>query len=448
MEDYIVSVGEFKVTANPLVVLQTVVGSCVGIAMYDPEAMIGGLAHIVLPAGTEEKEKTTPARYARSGIPLLLSEMVKSGASRERIVATVAGGGLILSGKKLSVEMNIGRRNSRMASQVLNMAGIPIVKEDIGGHLGRVLRIEVATGKSDIRTVVEKRYKGIIPDARGEVSFKALIKKIDELKPLSEIARRVISRIEYSEPDLADLERYILKDQALTANILRVCNSAYYGFQHRIASIRKAVVLLGMKTLKNIVLAASLYNLYNDRIKGYFLGKGEMSKHSVCCGMVSQLIAVEKKLGDPDIVFTAGLLHDIGKVILDQYAFERLNLIMDQVLNEEMPFVMAENKILGHDHAQVGGLIAKEWSLPDVLTEAISFHHQPDKAMQNPEVVSIVHIADVICSMADASGGADGLANRIHQFAISSINFQEDDVERIIEKLPEIMKQGETFFGI
>jgi putative nucleotidyltransferase with HDIG domain len=446
-EIHVVSPGEFKVTTHPSAVLETCLGSCIGVGLYDREAAIGGLGHILLPTGSEEKERIAPARYARSCIPLLLSEMIRLGGSKERIVAAIAGGALILAQRKLSVDMNIGRKNSDMVRQILDMEGIPIVRHNVGGHFGRVFRLKPATGETDIRTFGGKKHKALKRAATGEINLSDLKARIDRLKPLPEIARRIISRIEYSESSLADLEEYILKDQVITANILKVCNSAYYGFQYQISSINRAVVLIGAETLKNIVLAASLYNLYKERIDGYFLEKGEMLKHSVCCGMVAELIATEKKLKDPDVVFTAGLLHDIGKVILDQDAFERFNLIMDSVLNENMPFLDAENKILGCDHAQTGGLVAKEWNLPEVLVEAISFHHQPEKAIQNPEVVSIVHIADVICSMSGVGGGADALANPIRQFAISAINLQKDDVNRIVEKLPEIVRHGEYSIG-
>ena len=171
-----------------------------------------------------------------------------------------------------------------------------------------------------------------------------------------------------------------------------------------------------------------------------------MLNHSLCCAMVAKLICQEKKIKKPDTVFTAGLLHDIGKVILDQYAFEKFNLIMDRVLNENALFLDAENEIFGYNHAQIGGMIARKWNLPEVLIEAISFHHRPQEAKENPEVVSVVHIADNICSMIGYGCGADAMNNYIHQFAISNINLRSNDVDMIIKKLAVIMKKGKVIF--
>jgi len=428
-------------------ILETHLGSCVGVAMYDREATVGGLIHIMLPGGNNDKEATAPCLYAVSGIPLLIAEMEKLGASKQRLAAAIAGGALILIDKKLSVDMNIGRRNSVMVKEVLKEEGIPIINEDIGGNFGRTFGLELAAGKTKVESASHRKEKIPFAGIPGEVRLNDLRRKIDKLKPVSEIARQVISRIEYATCDINELEKIILRDQALTANVLKICNSAYYGLPNRISSISKAVVFLGLKTLRNIVLTACIYNLYEDKLDGYSSKRGELFKHSICCAIVSELIAKQKKLKDPEAVFTAGLLHDIGKVILDQYVFERFNLIIDKVVNEKRSFVAAEKELLGYDHTEVGGIVAEDWRLPPFLVKAISSHHQPEGGQEHAEVVAAVHIADGICSMIGAGCGVDGLANRIHQEAVSIIDLNENDVDRIIEQLAEIMGRDELLWG-
>ncbi|MFH1673515.1 MAG: HDOD domain-containing protein [Pseudomonadota bacterium] len=439
----LVAPGELKVSTDRSTILETCLGSCVGVAMYDRDATVGGLVHIMLPSGSKDKEAAAPGRYATAGIPYLIAEMEQQGALKRRIVAAMAGGALILTDRKLSVEMNIGGRNTSMAREVLNAEGIPITSEDTGGNFGRTFRLEQATGRTEVESVFRGKQKLLPSGEPVKIRLNDLRRKIDKLKPISEIARQVISRIEYSSCDIHELEKYILKDQALTANVLKICNSSYYGLQKRISSISRAVLLLGLRTLKNIVLTASMYKLYEDRIDGYSSEKGDLFKHSVCCGMVAELIARQKKFEEPEVAFTAGLLHDIGKVILDQYVFERFNLIMYMVINNKKSFVAAEKKLLGYDHAEAGGLVAEEWNLPPILLEAISFHHLPEKAKENPEIVSAVHIADSICSMVGTGGGADGLVNRIHHEAISTIDLHQDDVDSIVERLAEILSGDE-----
>ncbi|MBU4258793.1 MAG: HDOD domain-containing protein [Proteobacteria bacterium] len=442
METHVILPGEIEVTDNPSIELRTCVGSCVAVAMYDHQVRIGGLAHIMLPQASDKKEKARPALYARSGIPLLLNKMIKSGASKDRIVAAVAGGSLILTDRKLGVELNIGRRNINIVQQVISSLGIPIVRQDTGGYFGRVLKLNLEDGLIDIREVKEKKQKDTESEIVGDIKLEDFKNRIDKLKPVPDIARMIISRIKYSGTSSYDLEKYIIKDPALTANVLKLCNSLDYGFQKQIHSIRRAGELLNPETFKNIVLDASGYNLYEDTINGYSLENKEMLNHSLCCAKVARLISQEKKINNPDVIFTAGLLHDIGKVILDQYFFEKFNLIMDKIINEDMQFIDAENEILGYNHAQVGEIVAMEWNLPGILVESISLHHQPEKTKGNPEVVSIIHIADCICSMIGYGGGANIVANQINRSAISCINLQSDDVDKIIEKLPEVLNLG------
>jgi len=444
METHVILPGEIGVSDNPSTVLKTCVGSCVAVAMYDHDAKIGGLAHIMLPQASDEKEKARPALYARSGIPLLLNKMIKAGASKDNIIAAIAGGSFLLTDRKVGVELNIGRRNTDMVQQVFSSLGIPIVRQDTGGYFGRVLELKLEDGLIDIREVKEKKQKDTESEVISDFKLEDLKNKIDKLRPVPDIARMIISRIKYSGAGAYDLERYIIKDQALAANVLKLCNSPEYGFQKQIHSIRRAGELLNPETFKNIVLDACNYNLYSDTIKGYSIEQGEMLNHSFCCAEVARLISQEKKINNPDVIFTAGLLHDIGKVILDQYFFEKFNLIMDKIINENIQFLYAENEVLGYNHAQVGEIIAREWNLPEILIESIAFHHQPEKAKKHPEAVSIIHIANCICSMVGHGGGASIPGNRINGFAISCINLQKDDVDKIIEKLPEVMNHNES----
>ena len=442
METYLVPPGEFRVVRGGSPVLESHLGSCVGVSLFDRHARIGGLIHIVLPQGRKEREALFPARYASTGIPLLLTEMISHGASKENIVAEIAGGALMLIDHKLSVDMNIGRRNSDRAEEILAREGIPVLSRVIGGYSGRVLNLDPNCGKTVIRYAGEKTERGGPPVMPDKIELEEFKKGIEGLKPVPEKARRVISLIEFSSGySPSDLENYVLRDQAICANVLKMCNSARFGFRLRVESISDAASLLGLDTLKDIVLAASTYKLYDEAPKGYSTEEGDLSRHSICCAMVAELMAREKGLEDQGLFFMAGLLHDIGKLIFDQYAFEKFNLVMDRVINEAKTFIEAEDEILGCNHTQIGGIIAMEWGLPQELVEAISFHHTPEKAFESPEVVSVVHIADIICSMFGAGSSSSVLAGPLHQHALSVLDLKSEDVEGIIEQLPDVLKE-------
>ncbi len=442
METYLVPPGEFRVVRGGSPVLETHLGSCVGVSLFDRHARIGGLIHIVLPQGRKERETLFPARYASTGIPLLLTEMIGRGASKENIVAEIAGGALMLTNQRLSVDMNIGRRNSDRAEEILAQEGIPVLNKAVGGYLGRVLSLKPSSGKTDTRYAGEKVSRGGLPIRLRKIDLEELKKGIEYLKPVPEKARRVISLIEFSSGySPSDLESYVLRDQAICANVLKMCNSARFGFRHRVESISDAASLLGFNNLKEIVLAASGYKLYEEAPKYYSTEEGDLSRHSICCGMVAELMAREKGLGDPALFFTAGLLHDMGKSILDQHAFQNFNLVMDRVINDAKTFLEAEDEILGYNHTQIGGIVAMEWGLPQPFVEAVSFHHEPEKGLENSELVSVIHIADIICSMFGAGSGPSVLAGPLHQHALSVLDLKSEDVEGIIEQLPDVLKE-------
>ncbi len=428
------------VTSGPGVELETYLGSCVGVVLYDAQAKIAGMIHILLPSGSAEKEISSPSRFAASGIPLLLSEMVKRGAARQRIVAVIAGGALLLADRPLSIEMNIGRKNSEAVRQLLNNENIPIVLEETGGHKGRFFHFSLAKGLPIIRELGERQEKASTHKAGHKPTLRELQARVDRLKPLPETVHNILSRKDYYEGDPSLLEKDILKDQALTASVLKVSNSAFYGFERRISTIKRAITVIGLQQLKELILTLCFQSLYNHDLPGYFERKGHMMKHSICCASLAKTISREKKMGNDysHVAFTAGLLHDIGKVMLSQYAFESFNLIMDRIRDEKTTFIDAEREILGFDHAQAGGMITRGWNLPEALTEAIMLHHRPEESETDPGLASTIHLSDYICSMFGEGCAVDEPSSRIHQFAISTLALQRSDVERIVESLPDV----------
>jgi len=439
-KSFLISPAELYVTSDQNAVIETYLGSCVGVTLYDPVTRVGGLAHIIMPDGDERRKEVSPGKYATSAVPLLIEKALELGASKERLSAKIVGGASIYR----DFNLNIGYRNAQKVREVLAQEGIPIIGEDVGGNFGRVLQLKIKDGQVNIREIGQRLRKTPLPSVVNEIGLKDILREIDQIQPLPETVRQTLFAIESDPADSRELKRIICQDQALTANILKVCNSAYYGFSRRISSLTHAISLLGFKTIKKMLLALSLKDVLFQQVPSYSLRKGEMFRHALACGLTAELMAKEKGHDlDSEKFFTAALLHDIGKIVLDQVAFDKFGLVMDMVMREDRSFLEAEKEILGYTHAQVGGLIAQEWNFPPVLTEAIAFHHEPEKAQAAPEIVAIVHISNVICSMLGIGCGADGLVNPVHPQALSLLALDRRSVDNIIERLPEVMRQIE-----
>lgn len=235
-----------------------------------------------------------------------------------------------------------------------------------------------------------------------------------------------------------DLNDVIIQDQSLTAGVLRLANSAYYGFPRRISTVTEAIVLLGFSSIRGLVLAASVQNVMDKEMSGYALGQGELWRHSYACGMGSRIIA--KRLKMPlDQAFTAGLLHDIGKVVLNYFMQEAYQEVKRKVELENIPFMAAEAAVLGFDHAIVGAKVAEAWNLPSELVEPIAFHHEPMSAANQRRLASVVHVSDAICMIMGIGLGADGMNYPLDPLALETLNLDQEAIEQIMSQLADGM---------
>ncbi|MFY9486458.1 MAG: HDOD domain-containing protein, partial [Bacillota bacterium] len=214
---------------------------------------------------------------------------------------------------------------------------------------------------------------------QAEQMMNDIFRRVGDLPPLPAVAAKVLEILKDPDADLTALVSIIEKDQALTAKILRVSNSAYYGLVRRISTVKDAVVTLGFNNMRNQVLALSAYSLMQGPASGYALEAGSLWDHSLCTGLCAEHLA--DTLGYKSIkdeVFIGGLLHDIGKTILSYYVSARFSNILERVDQLGQTFVEAERAELGFDHAEVGARVALRWNLPESLVSMIGDHHKPD----------------------------------------------------------------------
>ncbi len=437
---YFLPPGEAYVSSIPKVVIETYLGSCIGVGLYDFSAHIGGVVHIILPTGSKEKESKYPTRYASTGIPYLIKEMIGIGSSKEHLKAYLVGGASIVQDNNI----NIGVRNIKKAKEILSKEGIPIIKEDTGGNFGRIFRLYIKDGTIETKPIGHRLHETEVlstAEKDEKLTLKVLLHTIDQLKPIANTVHRVLKIIESDPFSVEEIKKEIYKDQALTANILKICNSPYYGMTGRVYNLSQAIVLLGLNNIKKIIISLYLKDILPSHMNLYSLRRGEFLEHALCCAFISELIAKEKQYPEPEVVFTAGLLHDIGKVILEQIAANKFHLIAKKVFQEKKSFLEAEEEILGYTHTQIGEIIAREWNLPEALQEAIAFHHIPKNAQNAPIVVSIVHIADIISRLIGIGCGVAGLTTPIDIQALNFLKLKKSEIDFLIDKVPEIIQE-------
>jgi putative nucleotidyltransferase with HDIG domain len=231
-----------------------------------------------------------------------------------------------------------------------------------------------------------------------------ILKKIDRIEEIPTLPTIVFELNKYlQDPDtsIKTVCETIEKDQAITLKILKLVNSAFYGFKTKISDLRNAIVLLGYNSVRNAIVSLSIINTLSKRVALIDFDISQFWKHSLAVAVTSKNIAQLSKKESPDNCFVGGLLHDIGKVILAQYFHDLFEKIWTTLQNEHLTFFEAEQKELPVDHTKIGAHLATKWQLPVGLVEAIRWHHEFNPQSKNANFVQNVYLANFIVNSYD-----------------------------------------------
>lgn len=278
-----------------------------------------------------------------------------------------------------------------------------------------------------------------------ELSIRNILNRVDELPEVPQTAMRAIQLLNDPDTDVGKLAEVISSDQALTAKVLRLCNSAFYGLSRKVTTISEAVMIVGFSSVKSLVLMITTQSTLNKGLLGYKLNAGEFWEHSIASAEISRSLALNLKHHEPEECFIAGLIHDIGKIVLNQYALPEVYKATNLHLNTKIPLYEAENKILGFNHAEIGAALAERWNFPPLLVESIKRHHSFEALLENEKpalLPTLVATSNLLASMLREDKKNQALvtfrehANIIHEV----LGIQESHLERL---LPNLQKKVE-----
>ena len=241
--------------------------------------------------------------------------------------------------------------------------------------------------------------------------LQAIVSRTTELAPLKVVATKVIAMADDEASTAMDLAYVISSDQALTAKLLRLSNSAYYGYSRRISNVREAVILLGLRTVRSVAISTSLMDaLRTPAVEGF--DEGLFWGHSVSVGLCSEVIARGTRVARPEDAFTAGVLHDIGKLAMLLTETERFDEMVGWIADDGATAVDAERQAFdGVTHDVVGERLAHEWRFPIALVEAIGEHHPPARLDATRTLGDVVAAANLACNRAGLAAGFDWTAD-------------------------------------
>jgi putative nucleotidyltransferase with HDIG domain len=368
----------------------------VGLALYCESTGIGGIIHLLLPKPISSGTPSQPEKYAQTGVPLFIEALIEAGARRETLSASIAGGALVGPLCQQDIELDIGGRTVETVEKILKDQSIAIAQSETGGFFTCCLNLDMSDGRITIDPAGQSK---INTDEEVRTATMDEIKAaINGLKPIPQVALKVLRLMDENRYDIEPIANEIRKDQVITARMLQLANSAMFGVKKNITSLDHAAVFLGQDLLVKLVLTAAVQGYFEQTGMGYALCKGGVYYHSLGCAKIAEILARTTEREEPAKAYTAGLLHDIGKVALDQYVASAYPLFYRDLMETKDDILSIEQQLLGIDHTRVGHLLARQWSLPSPLEQAIRHHHHPDNAKAETQLSAIVFFADLLMS--------------------------------------------------
>jgi len=275
-----------------------------------------------------------------------------------------------------------------------------------------------------------------VEDKRAEI--RNLIRDTKSLPTLPGIIARLGSLADNDKVSSQEMARVVSADQVLSAKVLRLVNSAFYGFPGRVSTVSNALILLGVNVVKSLAITSSIFEIMEKNVVGLW-------EHSMGVAVAANTISKALKLPDAEETATAALLHDIGKVIIKiklQQNFSQLSTLVD---GKGYTMQEAEQNLLETDHAEIGGWLARSWLLPEKLIEPVAFHHQVEKSTAHQTKTAVVHLADVLIKASGFGFSGDRLVPRIQPVAWIKLGMTDALLEAIIIEIEDKLVDVKNF---
>ena len=220
--------------------------------------------------------------------------------------------------------------------------------------------------------------------------------KVSSFPSMPQAGVKLMGLLKKKDVPIVDIEKIARQDPGLTANVLKLANSAYFGVPSKIGSLKQAIILLGTRRFYQIAFAACMSDTMDKAVEGYDMPPGDLWRHSIAVSKIAETITKYLKMTDEIDFFTPALLHDMGKLVLGIFVKDEFQAI-NNIAAKGVPQVMAENMILGIDHAEIGAQILASWSLPIEIVNAVRWHHIPERMKTSNMQAEIVYLSNLLC---------------------------------------------------
>ncbi|MGD9200009.1 MAG: HDOD domain-containing protein [Chitinispirillia bacterium] len=280
-------------------------------------------------------------------------------------------------------------------------------------------------------------------------SYQKIVENIESLPSFPAIISKLLDVVNSSDTSAYDAAELIEKDPALTSAIIRIANSAFYGIPRSISSVSSAVVILGFNTIRTIAISHSIMKSFPSKNLNNEFDRMRFWQHSIVCAQAAKILAkrlMPSIMLDPESAFCAGILHDIGKLIFDEFENDKFSKTCRYSKINNIQIEEAEKKILGISHSEIGSILADKWALPTDLEYAIIYHHSPQSLEKINEIVTIIHLADQLTHILGVNLWDDQAIGPEWSGARVLLDITDDSFNRCLYELEDCVDNSETFF--
>lgn len=311
---------------------------------------------------------------------------------------------------------------------------------------------ELAKSSVDLYSISENEYLSDPYQEDVQEKINMVLRRVKDIPSLPEVVTKIMELVSNPTSSAAELSKVIAHDPGLTTRVLRLVNSAYYGFPKQISSVQQAIMILGFTTMRGLVLSTSIFKIFTpkDSKTGKTIDYKQFWKHSISTALCARVIAEKIKMSEVGDAFSCGILHDIGKVVLDQYDHtdyvEVFKLLKPRYTSDQL--LDAEERVIGINHANIGYKVADKWNLPMNLSETIRCHHRPLGSMSHMKIVSVIYIANKFANMIEKPYILFDVEDFDHE-VLEYLNMSEDTLKAIFDFCKEEVERGsqlDSFF--
>ncbi len=431
-----IDVGSCEIIKDEYCKIKIVLGSCIGIVIFDPKNKVIGAIHILLPTIKEIlKDKNKITAYADPGIEYLINNMKLYTQEIKNYKAIMAGGAEVVR----SDFFNIGKENYNKAKKILQKHNIEIIHEDCLGKNPRILEFNTYDFGYKISPISKISYS-------KELSLKydpiKIIKDIINMFPFLPTPNKTvleIMRLSKEEFNVENLERIMLKDDFISVNFLKFVNSSYFSPTIKIKNIRQAILFIGLENVRKFISNLLVQDIVKEDLYSYSIDLYHYKLHILSVALLSEIVA--EIIGiDMNVAYMGGLFHDIGKAILDFYALKKFDSS-----NRYEIITFVEESIKSTAHAVIGRLYLRNLNLDERILDIVEHHHFPEYAPSNRRLVTAVAFANIIIKKfmigTDFIGSESSFTSSYD--VLNTLKISEKEVNDILDQVPHIISIAE-----